>query len=143
MSERDVWRRRFEQDVIVMASGCWDWLGRIDKTGYGRTSYGKPLEQLAHRLAYRLWNGEIPPGLTIDHLCRNRRCINPAHLEAGTARENILRGDGMAARRARQTHCKRGHAFTPENTYLYSNRRRECITCRTARGRRRSSARAA
>lgn len=130
------WRERLAEDSCLVGR-CWRWACRINKTGYGIVGYGRKYEQLAHRLSYRLFIGEIPEGYTIDHLCRNRDCVNPEHLEAVTLRENILRGDGMAARRARQTHCRHGHEYTPENTYVYSNGRRECRACRTIRRRHR------
>jgi hypothetical protein len=83
-------------------------------------------------VAYELAIGPIPEGLTIDHLCRNRGCVNPAHLEAVTNRTNLLRGDGIAALNARKTHCKRGHEFTPENTYVWREGTRACRACHTA-----------
>lgn len=82
----------------------------------------------AHRAAYIRWKGEIEPGLVIDHICRERRCVNPDHLEAVTNRLNILRGVGATAINARKTHCKRGHEFTPENTWVYQGMRR-CREC--------------
>jgi hypothetical protein len=123
------WRYRITQDVDVVENQCWLWRGQLNGSGYGRTTYGRSHEQLAHRLAYRLWVGEIPAGYTIDHLCRNRACVNPVHLEPVTNKENILRGEGVAARRARQTHCKRGHEFTPENTRTTAKGSRVCRTC--------------
>ena len=84
----------------------------------------------AHRLAYEAAYGDIPDGLVIDHLCRNRRCINPQHLEAVTIGENALRGVGSPAQNARKTHCKRGHEFTQENTIRLPHDRRECRACR-------------
>lgn len=87
----------------------------------------------AHRVAYELTRGPIPAGMEIDHLCRVRSCVNPDHLEAVTRGENLRRGRGKTGA---QTHCKRGHELTPENTYRYVNRRgyvcRHCRQCRRA-----------
>ena len=86
----------------------------------------------AHRLAYELVKGPISDGLQIDHLCRNRACINPDHLEAVTQRENILRGEGVAALNARKTHCPQGHAYDEENTLILTGRQagaRRCQIC--------------
>jgi hypothetical protein len=73
--------------------------------------------------------GPIPEGLTIDHLCRVRHCVNPAHLEAVSERVNILRGNGAGARNARKTHCVKGHAFTPDNLYRDYQGYRRCRRC--------------
>lgn len=88
-------------------------------------------------MAWQTWRGPIPAGLTLDHLCRVRACVNPAHLEPVTLAENKRRGESPAARKARQTHCMRGHEFTPENTIRRKDRRgrgiltgRECRVCR-------------
>ena len=121
--------------VVVMGS-CWLWTGAIDrKTGYGRCWYQRRL-RLVHRLVYEVTVGPIPDGLTIDHLCRNRACVNPDHLEPVSMRENVLRGIGYTAEKARQTHCKRGHPFDLVNTYRMPSGGRDCRICGRERKRR-------
>jgi len=100
--------------------GCWPWTACLNR-GYGQFCVGGGRRVCAHRFSYELLGGPIPDGLTIDHLCRVKHCVNPAHLEPVTARENTRRG--------RKTHCKRGHEFTTENTFR-SAKGRECRQCR-------------
>lgn len=97
--------------------------------GYG--IYGGNGGKRAHRLTYEALVGEIPEGLELDHLCRIRRCVNPAHLEPVTHRVNILRGDTFAARKKAQTHCVNGHELAGHNAYHTPTRpnTRQCRTC--------------
>lgn len=105
--------------------GCWLWQGARDVDGYGLLRSGRPMRR-AHRFAYEAVIGPIPKGLQLDHLCRVRNCVNPAHLEPVTGRENLRR---EAAARPARTTCKHGHLLTEENTYLH-NGVRSCRTCR-------------
>lgn len=116
---------------------CWPWLGYLNRDGYGQ--FRGNGEVLSHRFGYAVTVGPIPEGLTLDHLCRNRACQNPAHLEPVTMRENALRGNGFPAVNAAKTRCKRGHEFTPENTYIYRAHNftsRVCRACRREASRR-------
>lgn len=122
---------RFARKIMPMENGCWAWHGNIHpETRYGRFWFGRHLDRLAHRVAYEWSIGPIPEGMVIDHLCRNRQCVNPSHLEVVTNVENVMRGYSIWAINARKTHCKRGHEFTPENT-IERNGTRACRTCRT------------
>lgn len=107
--------RRFWQKVLPASTdGCWLWAAGKTKQGYGVFRVGTVLWR-SHRLAYVEAHGAIPDGLELDHLCRNRSCVNPEHLEPVTHRENILRGDAPPAINSRKDYCKRGHPLTPEN----------------------------
>lgn len=133
-------RRRWDE--------CWLWLASV--AGAPGKQYGKmrrgPASKgwvSAHRLSYELANGPIPQGLVIDHLCRNKLCVNPAHLEAVTMRENTIRGalpKVTVLRHAAKTHCKNGHEFTDKTVRLYLTSKgywtRVCRACDNARGQR-------
>jgi hypothetical protein len=123
MNGRDM--DRFWSRVTVGGpDDCWPWNAAVSNLGYGRFGNGTHGTTYAHRIAYLAIVGGIPDGLELDHLCRNRRCINPAHLEPVTHRQNIQRGKTATA-----THCVNGHAFTPENTHLRPRGARQCRAC--------------
>jgi hypothetical protein len=133
------WQRalnRFWNDVRK-TRGCWIWLGPQMLSGYGVFAYGKKCgwKKAAHRMAYELVIGPIPAGLQLDHLCRNRQCVNPKHLEPVTVRINVLRGVGITALNARKTHCPRHHPYSRGNTYRTSSGKRVCRTCNRLRKR--------
>lgn len=109
---------------------CWLWIGSTQHGGYGQFRDSGKLHAV-HRYSYKLV-AEIPDGLTIDHLCKVKTCVNPAHLEPVSMRENVLRSNGPAAINARKTHCQRGHEYSKENAAVYG-RRRHCRACRAIR----------
>jgi len=115
------------EDRILIDDGCWQWTGATNKGGYGSLRWEGRFPY-AHRVVYELLVGPIPKGMQLDHLCRNRACVRPDHLEPVTCRENVLRGDGIAANNARKTHCPQGHEYTEENTYV-NHGRRFCRMC--------------
>src|SRR3954470_1919484 len=120
---------RFLSKIDVSDSGCWEWTGHL-RGGYGIFSYrGKSLS--AHRVMYELTRDvTIPKDDEADHLCKNRRCVNPDHIEIVSGKANTLRGMGPTAVNARRTHCVNGHEFTPENTYIRpDDGARDCKTC--------------
>lgn len=123
-----------EQFKPSIEGPCVIWPGTKNPGGYGQFSSksgGKWRTVLAHRYFYELVFGPIPVGLQIDHLCRNRACVSPAHLEVVTSKVNSLRGMGTSAINARRTHCVNGHALTDDNVLRYGKKKdhRQCRTC--------------
>ncbi|KKK91232.1 hypothetical protein LCGC14_2715050, partial [marine sediment metagenome] len=125
---------RFWSKVARQANGCWEWRGGTSR-GYGVFWLNGRLVK-AHVYAYERDCGTYPKHLELDHWCRNPSCVNPFHLEPVTHRENMLRGQGPIAMRAKQTHCKRGHPFDASNTLIRKNGTRRCRICVRAEGRR-------
>jgi len=134
-------QRRFWAKVqLPDARGCMVWAASSRGQGYGQFWLGGA-PHYAHRVSWTLANGEIPPGKVLDHLCRNRACVNPLHLEVVDQQTNTLRGESFAAKNAKRTHCPRGHEYTDENTYhnppnkSHPNGQRVCRACQRERDR--------
>ena len=115
-------------NYIVTASGCHEWQGFVRKDGYGSIGRRK-----VYRLAYEAVHGTIPKGLTIDHLCRNKRCMNVDHLEAVSQKVNNDRGETPSGINGRKTHCPAGHPYDEANTRIHPDARgrlhRQCRAC--------------
>lgn len=118
-------RARFLSSLAAIKRGkreCWNWTGMLDKRGYGRFSRGGR-QFYVHRISYQI-HAPIPPGLTLDHLCRKKSCCNPVHLEPVTQGENARRYFRTI------THCPSGHEYTPANTYVHpKTHKRKCRHC--------------
>lgn len=110
---------------------CWVWEYTRDRKGYGKVARSGRTH-FVHRYVYEQVKGPIPDGLELDHLCRNRICCNPDHLEPVTHAENLRRA--LPYREAK-TQCRQGHEYTPENTYIRPNGRRDCRECKRIRNR--------
>lgn len=129
----NLYERLFANCVYDPNTGCVVWQGSTRPFGYGRISidnYTRPV----HRVAYELF-APIPESLVLDHLCRNRACINANHLEPVTVAENNLRGMGCMADYARRTHCPQGHAYEGDNVWMIGGARR-CRSCKREENRR-------
>lgn len=120
---------------VDFGDGCWLWRGAKVNGGYGRVRYRRR-QWPTHRLLYRWMVGRVPPRLDLDHLCREPSCVRPDHLEPVTRRENLLRGDTLAARKTRQTHCIHGHPLAGSNLYRWRTSRK-CKACHSQSERRR------
>ena len=127
--------RRVMRRVTKTDAGCWQWNGSTTRNGYGQLRIGGK-HWMAHRFSYNELVGKIPDGKDLDHLCRNRRCVNPKHLEPVTRSVNLARGDTGKFKK-RRVHCYRGHLWTKETTILSTvsggRIKRECKVCRDTR----------
>lgn len=135
---------RIAERVALTDSGCVIWLASLDIGGYGQIGVGSKVDGSArkvkvHRALYELVIGPIPLGLDLDHLCRNRACCRPDHLEPVTRRENLARGMGLVGEQLRRDHCPRNHPYTPANTYMHKGAR-VCRACKAERARKRRAA---
>lgn len=111
---------RLQRQYVVAPSGCWEWVGTMDRLGYGKV-YWQGSGYRAHRMAYRVASGT--DAAELDHLCRNKRCVNPAHLEPVTHSENLRR------HYATVTSCPHGHPYDQANTYRDTAGKRRCRAC--------------
>lgn len=118
--------------IRVGRRDCWYWGALRTRDGYGCFGVKTGVTVRAHRYAYETLVGPIGSSLVLDHLCRIRFCVNPAHLDPVTPRENVLRGRGLAARNARVTRCPLGHRYTSTNTRKYGRGGRHCRRCSNA-----------
>ncbi len=131
---------RFFGHLTETPTGCWAWDKPDPKTGYGQF-WDDNVKWLPHRWAYEFLRTEIPPGLVLDHSCRNPACANPWHLEPVTQKINLHRSDNFIAHKAAQTECIHGHAFDEANTYIDKRGHRSCKACRRAADTRRYQSR--
>ena len=141
---------RLESKIERNPDGHWYWTGHLTPKNAGSNSYGYGIQREfvsagenlgrkrpAHVIVYLAYGGSVPDGYDLDHLCRIRHCVNPEHLEAVTHRENVLRGDGLAAINSAKTHCIRGHEFAGDNLLESVGKnghiRRSCRACNKIR----------
>ncbi|MFD3594293.1 HNH endonuclease signature motif containing protein [Nocardia sp. NPDC058640] len=122
--------RKVQRDA---ATGCWRWVAAKSTTGYGKFALVAVSPGYAHRISYIELVGPVPEGLVLDHLCRNRLCVNPAHLEPVRQRINVLRGESPVAANVHKTFCANGHPYDEKNTYRRPGAdKRGCRLCRRA-----------
>ncbi len=132
MAQQEPLEDRIARKYDIAENGCWEWTDSAGSRGYGALRVGGKKGKMidAHRITYETFVGPVPGGLELDHLCRNRKCINLDHLEPVTKRINGLRGHSVCAENARKTHCKFGHEFV--STKEGDRSRRRCMVCQNA-----------
>ena len=133
---------KFKDKIIIKESGCWEFDKPLNNNGYSNFRHPIMGNHSGHRAAYLLFKGIIPKTYVIDHLCRNRACCNPDHLEAVTTKENLQRGNGKASLRVKseaKTHCLHGHPYSENVTYINSGGYiiKRCLACQRDRNKRR------
>lgn len=118
---------------VELGPGCWNWTGATNPSGYGRfAAVGRTLHG-AHRVAFWLNGGTIPDGMVIDHICRNRRCVNPAHLRCVNRLINVHENSESPAHlNSIKTHCTSRHPLADDNLFVRADGYRGCRECRRA-----------
>jgi hypothetical protein len=118
--------QRVIDKISVDSDGCWNWTASLTADGYGHLWWQGTMTT-AHRTVYELTAGALPDGMVLDHLCRNRRCVNPDHMRVVTRKQNSLENsESVTAVNAAKTHCHHGHALD----MTYPDGRRWCRTCK-------------
>ena len=125
--KRKLWEK------VKREGDCWVWTGTVANRGYGSIHHEGRNGYLPHRLSWELLRGPSPEGLVLDHMCQNRRCVNPCHLDPVTNRVNILRGKSIAAQNFIKTECINGHEFSQKNTRIRKDGSRICKECERER----------
>jgi hypothetical protein len=121
---------RFMNKVKLRAHDCWNWQAACNKGGYGVFHVGQPSSaRVAHRVLYEHLHGAVPKGFELDHLCGNKACVNPDHLEVVTHRENWLREGAPHGKFFCVRRCKYGHWLTDDNVRIFNDRKRRCLQC--------------
>ena len=127
--------KRFNTKYVISDNGCWEWRGFINpKTGYGQF-WVNGKDMLSHRFSYEMFNGIIPSKLVVDHICKNRKCVNPFHLDLTTRVDNVQRGHNEIANNKLKQFCPDGHPYDSKNTYYTKIGYRHCRKCDQQRGR--------
>ena len=129
MLDKDLYARFWSKVKVLKKRQCWEWLSSTSNTGYGQLSV-KNIPRAAHRMSYEYFNGPIPEGLWVDHVCMNKSCVNPNHLRLVTPQVSSTENtNGVGAKNAQKTHCKNGHEYSKENTHIHKLGGRRCKTC--------------
>lgn len=118
----------FVCEPITLDTGCWEYSGTINSDGYGQVMISRKHHK-THRLVYQHFIKEIPIGLELDHLCRNRKCSNPSHLEVVDGVTNTLRGESFSSMNRKKTQCPQGHSYDEDNTRIGVKGDRRCKLC--------------
>lgn len=113
---------------VLFTTLCWEWLGWETNSGYAQFRIGIK-KYLVHRISYEMYKGIIPKYYEVDHLCKNKKCVNPDHLESVEGKENNRRSNSKSSINSKKTNCNNGHEFTIQNTYVTKQGHRECIIC--------------